>query len=114
MRLNAYEKRRLSMLKIMENHLVKITNKVKYILGVLHDNIDLRKKKIDEIHKMLKDFGLVELEDSYHYLIKLPMDSVSTENVSKLMNEENDIKTQYDELKTMTSEKMWIRELKAL
>ena len=93
------------------NHLY---NKVKYILGVLHDKIDLRKKKDVEINQMLKDFELVEIDDSYHYLIKMPMDSVSNENVAKLLKEEKDIKLYYDELQKTTTSQMWIRELEML
>jgi DNA topoisomerase-2 len=113
-RLKAYEARRLSMLQSMEVHLLKITNKVKYIKGVLEDALDLRKKNADEITKMLRVYGLDEWEDSYSYLIKLPMDSVSKENVKKLLQEEADIKSAHTTLSSITCHQMWIDELMRL
>jgi hypothetical protein len=102
------------MLQSMEVHLLKITNKVKYIKGVLEDALDLRKKNADEITKMLRVYGLDEWEDSYSYLIKLPMDSVSKENVKKLLQEEADIKSAHTTLSSTTCHQMWIDELMRL
>jgi DNA topoisomerase-2 len=62
----------------------------------------------------LMDFGLDTFEDSYNYLIKMPMDSVSKENVDKLLKEEKDLKKYLDELKSTTLEKMWLNELTEL
>ena len=59
-----------------------LTNKYKYILETLNDTIDLRKKKSSEINEMLKnkEYDLI-MRIHTTISIKMPMDSVNTENV---------------------------------
>ena len=47
----------------------------------------------------------------YNYLIKMPMDSVSKENVEKLMKEHGEKEEQLNEVKTTNIEQMWLKEL---
>ena len=56
-----------------------------------------------------------ELEDSsYKYLIKMPMDSVSEENVQKLLSEKAKLEEELNILRNTTPEQMWLQELSEL
>jgi DNA topoisomerase-2 len=73
----------------------------------------LRKKKKDEVLKMLKTkkYDIIEEDTDYKYLVKMPMDSVTEENVERILNE---CKTKEDELVTIqntTIQQMWLKEL---
>ena len=68
----------------------------------------LESKKYDKM--MDKD----DNESSYKYLIKMPMDSVTEENVCKLNKEYADLQNEIDALKNTTINKMWLNELKVL
>ena len=57
-------------------------NKYEYIQEVLDGSIDLRRKTLEQIYTILKSY--VKIDDSYNYLIKMSMDSVSIENVETL------------------------------
>jgi DNA topoisomerase-2 len=83
-------------------------------MAVLNDKIDLRRKQTHVIIDILMNFGLDMIDDSYNYLIKMPMDSVSKENVDKLLKEEKDLKTYLDNLKTTSLEQLWLNELTEL
>ena len=110
-RLNAYQTRKEYLINELQKILVKLTNKAKFIQLVLDDTIDLRRKRTDEINTLLETSGLIRIENSYDYLIRMPMVSVSSENVEKLMKEKGDVEHELDTLRKTTIQQMWIREL---
>ena len=60
----------------------------------------------------MKSFKFELGEDkSYNYLIKMPMDSVSKENVEKLMKEHDEKEAHLNEVKSNSVEQMWLKEL---
>ena len=91
-RLAFYDKRKKYQMDTLEKELIILSNKARYINDNLSGKIDLRRKKKDEITKILTDFKYDKIEYSgdtnFNYLIKMPMDSVSEEAVEKLMKEE--------------------------
>lgn len=98
----------------LEEELSVISNKVKYIKLTLDSAIDLRRKKSDEITSLLRSHDLNEKEGSFNYLIKMPMDSVSKENVAKLIHQ-HDTKTKtLEEIKNTSIYDLWERELTEL
>jgi DNA topoisomerase-2 len=111
-RLATYHQRKVAQIEEMERVLVKLSNKAKYIQCVLDGTIDLRRKTTEQIDTMLLEHGLVKLGDhGYDYLVKMPMVSVSTEQVDKLMKEKADTETALAILRSTTVEQIWLREL---
>ena len=115
-RLNMYTKRKNYLISKLEKE-VKIANNIaRFIKYNLEDKIDLRKKKNDIVIKILSDykFDLHEDDKNYNYLIKMPLDSVTEENVEKInLNMENKLK-ELDKIKNTDEEDMWIDELNIL
>ena len=97
----------------MRINLCLLSNRAKYITENLNDTIDLRRKKKDVIVAMLKEKGYDEIDgdSEYKYLRKMPMDSVSEEEVAKLLREENDKKMELNIIKKMKIENMWLNDL---
>jgi DNA topoisomerase-2 len=110
-RLKAYQTRKHYLINELDKVLAKLTNKAKFIQLVLNDTIDLRYKRTDEINTLLETNGLIRIDESYDYLIRMPMCSVSLENVDRLMKEKGDIEHELESLHATTIQKMWIREL---
>ena len=110
-RLIIYDERKKHMLKVLENQLSILENKYKYILEVLDGSIDLRKKTAQDIDVLLYKKEYIKQSDSYHYLIRLPMDSVNIENVEKLKKERDEVFKQLQELRKTTIEELWKNEL---
>lgn len=110
-RIQLYQKRKAYLVKEMENKLVKLSNRAKYIQETLTGTIDLRRKKADVVTKLLQDKQYATIDGDYKYLIKMPMDSVTEENVAQIMKEQTDTEHALDVLKKTTVEKMWLKEL---
>ena len=115
-RRNIYTKRKFNLINELEKETIKLSNKVKFITEILNDVIDLRRKKNDQVVSLLesRNYDKLDNNDEYDYLIKMPMNSVTEENINKLTNL-HDEKTQLLEILHNTSEEqMWISELDSL
>jgi DNA topoisomerase-2 len=113
-RLKAYQTRKENLIKHHEQLLLKISMKAKYIMLVLDDTIDLRRKTSVQIDELLTKMALVKIEGTFDYLIKMAMNSVSNENVNKLLKEKGDIQTELSLLKNTSIQQTWIKELNEL
>jgi len=115
-RLEYYEDRKDFMIEALERELLILSNKAKYIQELINGTIDLRKKKKQEITSMLqdKDYDTIDDDQEYKYLIRMPMDSVSEENVDKLLKEHQLKQDELDRIKETTIQQMWLSELDIL
>jgi DNA topoisomerase-2 len=115
-RLEFYNKRRTYQIDSLNKELVILSNKARFINDNLDSTIDLRRKKREEIIQLLTDkqYSMDSDTNSYNYLIKMPMDSVTEEAVNKLINEKHELEAELNILETTTIQTMWITELEAL
>jgi len=115
-RLQLYIKRKEFMIEALEKKLVVLSNKARYIQELLDDTIDLRKKKKAEIVDMLlgKGYNIIDEDGEFKYLVRMPMDSVSEENVEKLNREHKDKSDELQRIKETTAQQMWLAELENL
>ena len=115
-RLDLYGVRKAYMINALEKDLVLLSNKAKYIQETLDGTIDLRKKKKDFVVEMLQQKGYDKLEDDdeYRYLVKMPMDSVTEENVTKLLKDRSDKLAELTVIKATSVNQMWKSELDQL
>jgi DNA topoisomerase-2 len=115
-RLEYYRYRKENMIDTLEKTIMILSNKAKYIKEVLEDTIDLRKKKKQEIMDMLveKNYDKIDDDEEFKYLVKMPMDSVSEENVEKLLTENKEKQDELERIKSTTIEQMWLSELEIL
>jgi len=115
-RLDMYDTRKHHMIDSLEEALVLLSNKAKYIQETISGVVDLRKKKKEQVIELLKSRGYDVIDDDhdFKYLVKMPMDSVTEENVAKLMKEHADTQADLDKIKNTTPQQMWISELDLL
>jgi DNA topoisomerase-2 len=115
-RLKLYNDRKVFMINNIEKELVLLSNKAKYIKEILEGTIDLRKKKREEINVMLKNKGynVINYDEDYKYLVKMPMDAVTEESIEKLLKEKGDKEAELETIKVTTINKMWFNELSKL
>jgi DNA topoisomerase-2 len=110
-RLEMYKSRKTYLLADLEKKLVKLSNRAKYILATLDGSVDLRKKSSEEVTRMLLDKGFNVIDGDFKYLVKMPMDSVTQENVDRILNEKDEATKELEVLRTMPLETMWYNEL---
>jgi DNA topoisomerase-2 len=115
-RLKLYADRKAYLIDALEKELVILSNKARYIQELLDDTIDLRKKKKTEIITMLqeKEYDVIEDDDEFKYLVRMPMDSVSEENVERLNKEHKDKSDELQRIKETSEQQMWMSELDCL
>jgi DNA topoisomerase-2 len=115
-RLKMYQIRKDYLIKTLEYELILLSNKTKYITENLEGTIDLRKKKKEQIVQILTEKGYNKINDDheYKYLTKMPMDSVTEENIEKLYKEHNNKEQELKTIKTRTIYEMWSIELNNL
>ena len=115
-RLNTYVKRKKYLIKLLEHETKILINKVKFIKELLNNTLDLRNKKKIDICEMLKnkDYDIIDDDSEFKYLIRLPMDSVSEENI-EILEKNKDIKVKELNKLIKTKEKdIWLSELTTL
>ena len=113
-RLDAYVRRKQMLVESMEKVLMKLANRARYITDILTDVIDLRKKTNAVVNEMLNKMKYDRLEESYDYLLKMPMNSVTEENVAKILKEKEEMEAELNTLKGTSVETIWLRELQGL
>jgi DNA topoisomerase-2 len=115
-RLNLYQDRKDYMIDAIEKELVLLSNKAKYIKENIDGTIDLRKKKKEQVIEMLeaKKYDKIDGDEEYKYLVKMPMDAVTEENVDKLLKDKGNKESELEQIKNTTINKMWVDELNNL
>ena len=115
-RLKMYEVRKAYVINSLERELLLLSNKAKYIKENLDGTIDLRKKKKEQVIQMLqeKEYSIIDDDDEYKYLVKLPMDSVTEENVDKIFNEHGNKEVELELTKKKAPAQLWREELAVL
>ena len=113
-RLNAYTKRKNYQLNEMRHKLVRLSNRAKYIQENLSGTIDLRRMKVDAVSELLTGKNYDKIDGDFKYLVKMPMDSVTEENVANIMNEKETTEKNIDTLIKTSVETIWHRELTTL
>jgi DNA topoisomerase-2 len=112
-RLSHYAIRKEHMIAALQCELITLSNKARYIQEVLNGTIDLRKKKKTEITELLntKQYDVIDNDEDFKYLVKMPMDSVSEENVEKLLKDHERKQTELAQIMATSIEQMWLQEL---
>uniref|UniRef100_A0A6C0CVT5 DNA topoisomerase (ATP-hydrolyzing) n=1 Tax=viral metagenome TaxID=1070528 RepID=A0A6C0CVT5_9ZZZZ len=115
-RLELYQKRKDYMVDALSKELLVLSNKSRYIRELLEGTIDFRNKKKEVVIQMLNDkkYSVMNDDTEFKYLTKLPLDSVTEENVERLNKEHADKVSELDYVKTTSTSQMWLKELDVL
>jgi len=115
-RLKMYKERKDYLVEAISSELLLLSNKAKYIKENLEGTIDLRRKKKEEVTEMLtaKGYDIMDDDKDYKYLTRMPMDSVTEENVTKLEKERGTKEVELNKVQSMTIQQMWLHELDEL
>jgi DNA topoisomerase-2 len=115
-RSDLYVKRKAYQVEALTKSAMVLSNKARFITEILDETIDLRKKKTVVVSQILKDkkYDIIDDDDDFKYLVKLPMDSVTEENVKKILNERDSKQAELEHLKGTTITQLWVNELNSL
>jgi DNA topoisomerase-2 len=115
-RLALYAKRKAAMLAQLANELRVLTNRARYIQEVLDDKLELRRQTKEAIFAKMTEHGYEHIDGDveFKYLLKMPMDSVSDENVRHLLAERDSKREQHSALTDTSIQALWVRDLDEL
>jgi ribosomal protein L12E/L44/L45/RPP1/RPP2 len=115
-RLALYAKRKAAMLAQLANELRLLTNRARYIQEVLDDKLELRRQTKEAIFAKMTAHGYehIDGDTEFKYLLKMPMDSVTDDNVKHLLSERDAKRTQHQELHDTTIQALWTKDLDEL
>ena len=115
-----YVKRKEYILNHLKKELNLINYKVKFILEIINNTIDIRNKSKTEIHNILesKEYPKLEIKEntgkSFDYLLKMDLFKLSKDEIEKLKKLHNEKETEVNTLEKKTINEIWIEELKQL
>jgi DNA topoisomerase-2 len=112
-RMDIYGKRKANLVEEMQKKLVKLSNRARYIVETLEGVVDLRRKTAIQVAELMTARQFDLLDGDYKYLVKMPMDSVTQENVEQILKEKDQCEKDLAVLLATTLEKMWYSELEA-
>ena len=115
-RLETYVARKKHQLASLMKDAMVLSNKARFIASILDGTLDLRRKKKHAVSEMLQNakYDVIDDDDDYKYLVRLPMDSVTEENVLKIMTDKEQKLVEVNVLKATTEQQLWINELDEL
>ena len=115
-RMSLYVKRKAYQVEAFKKAALVLSNKARFITEILDETIDLRKKKTAVVSQLLKDkkYDTIDADLDYKYLVKMPMDSVTEENVKKILNERDTKQIELKTLEDTTETQLWLNELETL
>jgi len=115
-RLELYSKRRDHMLQALRGKLPYHENVVRFIKQQCQPTPvpDLRRKTIEECDLLLKDESYDKINDSFDYLLDLPIKSLTLKHALKHEKDLEVLKKSIADMEAQTPRGMWLRELKNL
>ena len=120
-RLEFYEKRKAYQLELLEYQLKLISYKVKFILMIIDKKLVVNNKKKSELEEELEKLkfpkmgkSIKDTDNSYNYLLSMPIYNLTKEKIDELKNQENDKQIEFDTLDKLQVHDIWLTELEKL
>jgi DNA topoisomerase-2 len=108
-RLFYYQKRKEHLIEVWEKELKITTEKIRFILYIndLSHELKLSGKRKSEIEELLTRYDFLLIDDSFSYLTKMPIYSLSLEKCEKLENKKIELMNSIDHLKQQSEKDLW-------
>ena len=113
-RLHKYYERKEKQLIILNEEFDIISAKIRFITDIIAGNIIIMNIKMKEIEDQMEKAEYYKHNDSYDYLLKMPISQLTLEKKENLEKEVAKLKNKIDELKEMSIIKIWQNELEEL
>jgi DNA topoisomerase-2 len=110
-----YENRKENMINKLTNKILMEVSKYTFIKGVIDGDIVLNNKSEEQIIKKIEKIkNIIKVNDSYDYLLNMPLSSITKEKYEKLKESIKELNAQLNALKKETIEDMWKKDLEKL
>lgn len=113
-RLEYYEKRKIHILDKLDREIKINFNRMKFINAILKGNIVLNKMKRENIENQLIEMEIDKLDDSFNYLLNMPLISLTSEKLHELKESSEKKKEEKKIVLEISTNQMWLTDLKEL
>ena len=113
-RLSYYHKRKEFMLNKMQHELNILSNRGKFIKAILDNKIIINNVAKAELISEIEKIGLSKIDDSYDYLLRMPIYSLTKELYEKLKEDFKSKKVEIENLKNTDPKDMYLLDLNEL
>lgn len=110
-RLNYYVKRKEFLLNKLRNELKTLSNRGRFIKAILDGKIEIKNTPKEKIIQSIELLGLDKQDDSYDYLLRMPLWSLTKELFEKLKQDYTNKKNEIEELEKIEPKDMYLSEL---
>jgi len=109
-----YQKRKDYILEQLVKDRKILFNKMKFINEILKGTLSIQNKKKNDIEDNMIKLKISKIDESFSYLLNMPLLSLSNEKLLELKKIYNDKKIEIDILTKTSIEKMWLDDLNKL
>jgi DNA gyrase/topoisomerase IV subunit A len=113
-RLTYYQKRKDIQVEDINNKVDSINQKVKFITLINDGSIVINKKSKEDITKQIESHKLLKIDESYDYLLRIPLYSLTKEQIAHHKDELKTLKEKLKEVKNSVPKETYIEELEIL
>jgi DNA topoisomerase-2 len=110
-RLAFYTKRKQHICKQLEEDMEVMKNKVRFIKSVVSQELAISKMKKAELEAHLFDNNYLRVNDSFDYLLRIPVYNLTVDKVEDLEKEYQQSEDALEKVKAKTEKTMWLEEL---
>lgn len=111
-KLEYMQKRKDYIIEDISKDLLNLKGKYLFIKAVTEDKIKVNKTKKVDIIKQIDDFKTInKVNDSYDYLLTMPIYSLTSERMDALVEQLKTKKKELDEVKSKETSEMWLDEI---
>lgn len=113
-RLTFYEKRRVYMIQKIKDELIILKSKIRFIDEYINNILNINKKSKSYMIELLEQRKYHKLNNTYEYLINMPIVSFTSEKISELTSQHNKKENELNHYQTNTNKQLWIMDLNSL
>lgn len=109
-----YTVRKNYIIKSITEELNIASNKHRFLTMIMNDELTVYKVPKQEIINKLINHGFIQVDNSYNYLLNLPVTSFTKEMINKLEDTINTLTTKLNKVKQTSEKQMWINDLEEI
>lgn len=114
-RYDYYKKRKELKLQRLTDKILQDVSKYTFIKNVIDGNIILKNKSYQQIEKQLTSIkNIIKVNNSFDYLLNMSMYNITKEYYIKLKEKLKELKEQYNTIKSISIEQLWLDDLTQL
>ena len=113
-RITFYDKRKQKIISDLQREILILSNRARFITYIIENKLEVRNTEKNIIIANLDKHKFDKIDDSYDYLLRMPIWSLTKEMWEKLINDLKDTNQKLEEIKKVQAKDMYLSDLQEL